>query len=217
MFLVCPVSLKPTFVPLQLLNFLQGWLHQIEIDDKAHFEVIKGICFSFNFSYHRMKRMKNDIFFSSNYMSDFSNFMRAENSLWTLCVLALSSQASCFTPPQHYHHLLFETWVFRLSILVNTSKSVKAGVKLKYFLVYVFLCHLSLGKWIPLVLNLLEYQDSVGDLIQDFLHLLIIFHLYPRGWPMTSAPIHQASHGVLPLSTLCGDILAWHRRSSLWE
>jgi len=82
MFLQCPASLKPVFVPLQPLNFLQGSLCQIEIDDKVkHFEIIKGICFSFSFFYHRMKMMKSHSFFHSNYVPDFSNFMRAVNSL----------------------------------------------------------------------------------------------------------------------------------------
>ncbi|EOB04432.1 hypothetical protein Anapl_17936 [Anas platyrhynchos] len=41
--LACPVARGKSPSSQSLLNFLQGWLHQIEIDDKAHFEVIKGM------------------------------------------------------------------------------------------------------------------------------------------------------------------------------
>lgn len=71
-----------------------------------------------------------------------------------LRVLGPSSQAPCFILLQHHHHhLLFEMWIFILSLLVKTNESFQAVVQLKYFLVYVFSCHLSPGKWLPIALE----------------------------------------------------------------
>lgn len=52
-------------------------------------KLLKVFGFPLIFFCYRMKSMKNDSFFHSNYMSDFSNFMLAKTTLWT-CVLGPS-------------------------------------------------------------------------------------------------------------------------------
>lgn len=100
-------------------------------------------------------------------------------------------------------------WIFILSLLVKTSESFQVEVKVKYFSVYVFSCHLSSGKWLPIAVE----RSSIASFCRwpspGLLALTNLFSIYAQGadpWPK-----HRGAKPpkiIIFPTTLCGDVLA---------
>lgn len=99
-------------------------------------------------------------------------------------------------------------WIFILSLLVKTSESCQVGVKLKYFLVYVFSCHLSLGKGLSIAVEHSRISSFCRWPFSELLALTDLFSIYPQEadpwlnhWGAKPPKIN------LSPVTLCGDVL----------
>ena len=99
--------------------------------------------------------------------------------------------------------------IFILSLLVKTSESFQAGVKLKYFLVYIFSCHLSSSKWLPIAVE----PSSMSSVCRwPSLGLLVLtdrFSTYTQeAEPQRKHWATKTPEIIIFPATLCGDNLA---------